>query len=1298
MKKVFFLLICLFLYLSPYTTLAFDTYVIHPALARAVAAYYNQQSPSPLSTQEIEWLTQGALEEDEPIIRAFNHFYNPVTKEGLSVAGVSLGLPSPIWAHARIRQRLHPGGDCTWQAARDAYMNQDRARGFRCLGHILHLLEDAGVPAHTRNDQHATGDLFEEWAKYHNPPVSDEPAVIRPQCTTDQACIIELATWINKNFVSEDTLTADSLPLPFSEARVAGGYLMYEGHKIAAYNPNRHSFVLTQEIQAEYWRLISPVILEYGRQLLTIFFQETGRETVSTPTQEPSPAPLPITVSTTMPILSTVVPVPNVERPSSSPPIPKGIDNTNPLSLNPLPPPTSTSTKSPNNVSTSKTLPIIDSKILPTGESRQPETYLTTRPASKTKDTRADFIFTSDITSATFECRYNEEGWSSCTSPYHLTGLEEGSHKFEVRARTNGGIDTTPIRYDWIVDLTPPLTFLLPSTSSHSREAHFIFGSEAEAHFECRLDQADWEECLSPLSYEELTAGEHTFWVRGIDQVENIEPLPLAHYWQIEIAPPLPPVVAFPTTSPYYTNQERLVFQGTTAPDTEVLVNGNREGVIQSDDWWTWESNIREGEQEFVFQARNDYQETSEPIHLQVIGDTFSPTAALKNIAEVYETKDFLITWEGIDNTASPLLFEVDYRVNEEAWQVWQGNTTETEHMFRNAPVHQVLSFRVRAQDQAGNTGEWSEIATTRFSPSQTEHLVISQLITHTTESSKAEFIELYNPTNRTVYLNGLSLEKKAADGLLWQTIISPVVWQEKVIPPHGYFLVTGKDYGYETISDLSLEEELAYDESGHLRILRSDGEEIDRIGYGSAYEPEGLAMTSPPNGMSLQRKAHYSSTALSLEAHPEEGNGYDSDFNFFDFIIQDVVRPRASQDQAGSISLNSDLIALWHFDECLNETVDSITNQWFTLPVQSIVGRYGCAFRQEWHQNQDILWYFDHPITAFEATLSFYVREPQFGSRSSIFFLDSTNHILLGAGAKQLGNHLFYKDNQIDLPNALTGDTAWHLITVVYSHNYVAWYQDSELQVKLNGDYSLDRSLFGIFIGQDNYPWEIDELAVWQRALSNQEIQMLRNEQLPPHLIRPTQPSAELQHFWNFDEGAPVARDSIGGRGIYYPQSTTGRSGQALATYWYYPQINTSITSITSKDISLSYWRKRSDAGNGGGAVGLSKSQSNVWFGSGGGYNQSYYFFNGGSDLLSAHLPDDGEWHHVALVYDSYDYELRYYIDGILYPPVSHIWPLLPYDGLFIKEDQYGFYLDDLKIWQGALTSEEVIREYQAP
>ena len=47
------------------------------------------------------------------------------------------------------------GGNNTWENALRQYAKGNKKEAYYILGHILHLLEDATVPDHTRNDTHA---------------------------------------------------------------------------------------------------------------------------------------------------------------------------------------------------------------------------------------------------------------------------------------------------------------------------------------------------------------------------------------------------------------------------------------------------------------------------------------------------------------------------------------------------------------------------------------------------------------------------------------------------------------------------------------------------------------------------------------------------------------------------------------------------------------------------------------------------------------------------------------------------------------------------------------------------------------------------------------------------------------------------------------------------------------------------------------------------------------------------------------------------------------------------------------
>jgi CSLREA domain-containing protein len=91
---------------------------------------------------------------------------------------------------------------------------------------------------------------------------------------------------------------------------------------------------------------------------------------------------------------------------------------------------------------------------------------------------------------------------------------------------------------------------LRPTDPTNSRNALFTFtGTDnttlpVNLGFECRLDSTsdiDWIECDNPQEYSALSAGEHRFEVRAVDEAGNVDPSPATHTWTYV---PLPAGVA----------------------------------------------------------------------------------------------------------------------------------------------------------------------------------------------------------------------------------------------------------------------------------------------------------------------------------------------------------------------------------------------------------------------------------------------------------------------------------------------------------------------------------------------------------------------------------------------------------------------------------------------------------------------------------------------------------------------------------------------------------------------------------
>ena len=76
-----------------------------------------------------------------------------------------------------------------------------------------------------------------------------------------------------------------------------------------------------------------------------------------------------------------------------------------------------------------------------------PETTLTKGAPKRTRKSKARFRFVSDEAGSTFECKQDRKPWTPCTSPTKVTGLDEGKHRFRVRAiDAAGNVDPTPAK------------------------------------------------------------------------------------------------------------------------------------------------------------------------------------------------------------------------------------------------------------------------------------------------------------------------------------------------------------------------------------------------------------------------------------------------------------------------------------------------------------------------------------------------------------------------------------------------------------------------------------------------------------------------------------------------------------------------------------------------------------------------------------------------------------------------------------------------------------------------------------
>ncbi|MDA8240450.1 MAG: hypothetical protein M0Z67_08790 [Nitrospiraceae bacterium] len=222
-----------------------------------------------------EWLRDGGLYEDKPpwtvsYTRSLNHFHNPL--KTWDIAGFKGTFQSSvIWAQDQGAFGSLWGGDFSWKKDREyfytALTGKDFsgnmiaptqsgkgkyfANTFRGIGQVMHLVEDASVPAHTRNDAHVVGYHYElavdKFRQKGDPvftnavasPINFDPSILSlsknalapipiarifdtdkydptnldPNVTVGGA--IGLSEYSNANFVSEGLLSANFQDFPF---------------------------------------------------------------------------------------------------------------------------------------------------------------------------------------------------------------------------------------------------------------------------------------------------------------------------------------------------------------------------------------------------------------------------------------------------------------------------------------------------------------------------------------------------------------------------------------------------------------------------------------------------------------------------------------------------------------------------------------------------------------------------------------------------------------------------------------------------------------------------------------------------------------------------------------------------------------------------------------------------------------------------------------------------------------------------------------------------------------------------
>jgi len=283
LRRVFFIIILLFLFLGSFvfcTNKAFlySPYPTHYNLTQEMVKLYNLTYDPDITIHQAELILKGSIDEDTLPRPAF-HLYDPIYNRapfGVYTAKQwaldSSIQKSAIQKFASILFSIFRGefryhGDYSWPASVKYFIEDDLDKAYYGLGHILHLIEDMDMPAHTRNDHHVLGDPYEQWAGNSTTPndydwaekLYNQGYYPKYLYSLGQA-FDELAKYSNKYFFSKDTILHPDYEWPkvVKTRKEDLGHFMQRDYLIGKDENENDIRLAYKDYYRSNWREISP--------------------------------------------------------------------------------------------------------------------------------------------------------------------------------------------------------------------------------------------------------------------------------------------------------------------------------------------------------------------------------------------------------------------------------------------------------------------------------------------------------------------------------------------------------------------------------------------------------------------------------------------------------------------------------------------------------------------------------------------------------------------------------------------------------------------------------------------------------------------------------------------------------------------------------------------------------------------------------------------------------------------------------------------------------------------------------
>ncbi|TSC61698.1 MAG: cell wall surface anchor family protein [Parcubacteria group bacterium Athens0416_74] len=274
----------------------------HEGLTQVIIDQYEKIRGDVFTSEQAAAAVHGSNKEDEDW-RFMQHFYDPINNKGLWGKYIS----SKEWVQntdkqggelGYAREYFSRNDDYTWDRAIFDYAYGNKVRAAEALGHVLHLVEDASVPAHVRDDAHGNiwgignPDTYEKFTGiFEKGSVNIVGKIISKKFSSLSQAFEDTASFSNKNFVTNDVMFSEYASPSVNTLVVKGEFAYHAalGHVVARavrkYDRKLQKSMTSFEfddpsstVSLSYWNLLSRHAVESGIGVIDLFFREVEKE------------------------------------------------------------------------------------------------------------------------------------------------------------------------------------------------------------------------------------------------------------------------------------------------------------------------------------------------------------------------------------------------------------------------------------------------------------------------------------------------------------------------------------------------------------------------------------------------------------------------------------------------------------------------------------------------------------------------------------------------------------------------------------------------------------------------------------------------------------------------------------------------------------------------------------------------------------------------------------------------------------------------------------------------------------